>query len=170
MPPSNITEELCLELGRFLVAANRLESSIFELYVGLTAEPREEVVHRARGWTLGGLMNAFVATFREHVRAGRHVEAFDRLEPQLRAAVDRRNEYVHASWWLTEDQRGHERYRRPRAGGEELARRSPEEVFSITHELWRLADELAWLTDELAEAHVRNVQGYVGPTQPEGDS
>src|SRR4051794_24613602 len=38
MSSSDITEELCLELGRFLVAANGLESSIFELYVGLTAE------------------------------------------------------------------------------------------------------------------------------------
>jgi hypothetical protein len=167
MPPLDITEELCLELGRFLIAANSLESSIFELYVGLTAEPREDVVHRARGWTLGVLVNAFVAVFRQHVRAGQHLEAFDRLEPRLRAAVDRRNEYVHASWWLAEDQRGHERYRRPRAGGEELARRSPEEVFSSTHDLWRLADELAWLTNELAESGVRNVQGYEGPPESE---
>src|SRR5687767_14547365 len=39
MDAGDINEELCLELGRFLMAANALEHEVFELVVGLAARP-----------------------------------------------------------------------------------------------------------------------------------
>lgn len=147
-------EELFTELGRFLVAANSLEHELFELYVSVSGVARDDALNQCSGETLGRLLTRLLAAYRRRIFDTGLLASLDGLEKSLWHSVDRRNEFVHASYSHDGDSTRLSRYRRPmREKGqqqalEEFQRMQPSHVFGETHALWQVIDRLMMLRDD----------------------
>jgi len=155
-----VAEEMCSELGRLVMAVNAFESILFDLYCGLANRPRADLVQEVRNLMLPDFVATFAAEFRRRVHAPELVAAFNSIEPQILPAARRRNEFIHSSYWLANDEAGFEQHRRPRTGGEQLQNIDPSQVFAVTHTFMQLSNEVVSLRERLADARIGGVVGY----------
>jgi hypothetical protein len=155
-------ETIYLRLGSLLVQANTLENIVFELYWVVTQRPMNEVLDEAKGWTLGTLVPKFIDAFRRGVKDTALVLRLQGLEPELRACVVLRNEYIHASWSVSAEGWA-QRTSRPRVKGrpayEQCLRMNPAHIEAAADRL----GELTWALYELWDDVVSAMGGRLPP-------
>jgi HAMP domain-containing protein len=98
---------------------------------------------------LGNLVKEFVSAYRRRVHAEPLLARLNALEPRVTAAVERRNEFVHATWAFGAAGVVH-RTRRPRRGEvrEELTAMRPEHITAVADEIGDVAEAIGEFWDE----------------------
>ena len=160
MDDSNETEwtRMYEALGRLLVQANYLEEAVVDLFWLVSGKSEADFIARIQGDMLGKIMNDMLAEYRRQVDDPVLLQSLGTFEPDLRTAVDKRNEFIHASWarivraGIVD---GFQRTRRPRKGAarEEFVDMKIEDVEAATEIIGRAAEWLWWeLFDETGTA------------------
>jgi len=131
-------------VGALLVAANSLEHELFELYVTVSGVARDDALNQCSGQTMGQLLPRLLAAYRGRILDTGLLAGAGWMEDSLRRAVDRRNEFVHASY--SHDRGHHQAFTTSTAKREKGQQQALEEVFrewiqinvfGQTHALWQ---------------------------------
>jgi hypothetical protein len=132
-------------LGYLLVQSNMLEDALVDVYRVVTNKRWSDILDDVRDMTLGRLKGLVVDAYEEKFPDGELRQRLDRLKPELAAAVEARNKFVHASWAFDPQNESMERRRKPRKRGaaEEIRRLKTADV-QTAYDLIGSAAEKLW--------------------------
>lgn len=150
-----VTPPLLVSLGLILFHGGDLEDAMIETTWIATKRRRPEVVAMVRGQTMGMLKNTFLVQYRGAVTDAGLLARLSEIEARLNAAVELRNEFVHASW-RAEHAKGRYPVLRKRipkdTGQEQITAVSPEEILEVVAILEEIANAIWELAVKTAEA------------------
>ncbi len=151
-------DEFLRALGYLLVQANMLDSALIDLYWAASNKMRGDVLEDVRGKPSGVLLQLTERAFEARFPSGELRDLFEKLKPELRNAVDVRNQFVHASWAFDDQNEQMHRERLPKAKGavQEMRRLKVSDVEAAI-DIIGGASETIWfeLYDRVAEIEPR---------------
>lgn len=114
MELTDVERDLLGGLGYLLVTANDLDDALVDLYWIVSGEAEVDLIRAVRRETLGSLTDLVITTYERRVSDARLLQQLAALKPCLKAAVNVRNEFIHASYVFAGTSLQHRR--RPRSG------------------------------------------------------
>lgn len=114
MELTDVERDLLGGLGYLLVHANYLDDALVDLYWLVSGKTEVELIRTVRDGTLGGLCQLVPRAYERRVSDAQLLQQLAALKPKLAAALDVRNEFIHARYVFARTSLQHTR--RPRRG------------------------------------------------------
>ncbi len=114
MEMTDVERELLGGLGYLLVQANYLDDALVDLYWIVAGKTETELIRAVRGKTLGELRWMVTKAYETRIADPKLRADLDALKLQLEAALQARNDFIHASYVFGRTSLQHTR--RPKTG------------------------------------------------------